>query len=208
MLDLKIAHAAPVYQLPCTALQLCPLSRFRYAKWQFCIKMRQISCADARGAAASDDSTTPVASKIIPTMTADPLTYLESSNSNHDSYIESIGVSVMEPGISDQNKSEENGQPPTETAEPNLEDRLVGICGRITSLFPLWVILAAGAALWRSELFTWSVRLMVYRPFASRTPLLVAQSWKKSQNVILHHVVYISHSIRLRACHLQHSRML
>ncbi|GLI66081.1 hypothetical protein VaNZ11_009800, partial [Volvox africanus] len=36
-----------------------------------------------------------------------------------------------------------------------LEKDLVALCSRITSLFPLWVVLAAAAALWRPELFIW-----------------------------------------------------
>ncbi|GIL78777.1 hypothetical protein Vretimale_266 [Volvox reticuliferus] len=38
---------------------------------------------------------------------------------------------------------------------PSLEDDLATLCSRITSLFPLWVVLAAAVALWRPELFTW-----------------------------------------------------
>ncbi|EFJ53046.1 hypothetical protein VOLCADRAFT_102664 [Volvox carteri f. nagariensis] len=45
--------------------------------------------------------------------------------------------------------------PPTAQTPPSLDDRLAALCNRITSFFPFWVVLAAAAALWRPELFTW-----------------------------------------------------
>ncbi|GIL45293.1 hypothetical protein Vafri_2459 [Volvox africanus] len=43
----------------------------------------------------------------------------------------------------------------TDSTLPSLEENLIALCSRITSLFPLWVVLAAAVALWRPEHFTW-----------------------------------------------------
>lgn len=36
-----------------------------------------------------------------------------------------------------------------------LENNLAELCTKVTSLFPLWVVLAAIGALWQPALFTW-----------------------------------------------------
>ncbi len=36
-----------------------------------------------------------------------------------------------------------------------FENNLAELCGKVTSLFPLWVVLAAIGALWQPALFTW-----------------------------------------------------
>ncbi|KAG2449723.1 hypothetical protein HYH02_005250 [Chlamydomonas schloesseri] len=44
---------------------------------------------------------------------------------------------------------------PVAPASSSFEDRAAALCGTITSLFPLWVVLAAALALARPEAFTW-----------------------------------------------------
>ncbi|KAG2428650.1 hypothetical protein HXX76_011355 [Chlamydomonas incerta] len=57
----------------------------------------------------------------------------------------------------DNNASGQPASSPSQTLAhaSSFEDHAAAICGKITSLFPLWVVMAAALALGRPEAFTW-----------------------------------------------------
>ena len=47
------------------------------------------------------------------------------------------------------------GVPPMQSSSLSLEETLGDVAQTVTNLFPLWVVLAGGLALWEPSLFTW-----------------------------------------------------
>ncbi|GIL93986.1 hypothetical protein Vretimale_266 [Volvox reticuliferus] len=137
-----------------TPQRRCPLT-LRQRQVTTLFTKIQIKCAAAGGAApgeSSPDGTTTHAALPPPNPNSSSTTATTTTTTSYQKGCSWYGV-LASPSLGTSKPPSQ--QPPTDPTSPSLEDDLATLCSRITSLFPLWVVLAAAVALWRPELFTW-----------------------------------------------------